>query len=72
MVSTQKKRAVGPLIKELIAMSRLYGADPTHVIAGGGNTSVKNGNSLWIKASGKAMATIGPDPLSERLEQKPG
>ena len=53
------------LIKDLISMSRRYGADSTHVIAGGGNTSVKKGNALWIKASGKSMATIGPDGFLE-------
>ncbi len=62
-----KKKIVNvrSLIKDLIAMSRMYGADPSHVIAGGGNTSIKKGNSLWIKASGKSMATIAADGFLE-------
>lgn len=37
---------------ELRAMSHRLGADPTLVQGSGGNTSVKNGNVLWVKASG--------------------
>lgn len=45
-------------IDQLIEISRKYGADSRFVIAGGGNTSYKNGNNLWVKASGHALATI--------------
>lgn len=45
-------------ITELIAVSRLYGKDKTFVIAGGGNTSFKDENYIWIKASGVALETI--------------
>lgn len=45
-------------IEELVAVSRHYGADPEWVIAGGGNTSVKDGSTLWIKASGTTLGTI--------------
>ena len=48
-------------IQELIDISRLYGADPRFVIAGGGNTSYKDDNRLWVKASGHALATIDED-----------
>jgi len=48
-------------IDNLIALSRKYGADPTCVIAGGGNTSFKDAGRLWVKASGHALATIGED-----------
>jgi len=41
----------------LIAISRFYGADEKFVIGGGGNTSVKVGERLWVKASGRALAT---------------
>jgi len=34
------------------------GSDPETVLAGGGNTSVKDGETLWIKASGIALAGI--------------
>jgi len=43
---------------ELIAVSRRYGSDKSFVIAGGGNTSFKNDNFIWIKASGAALETI--------------
>ncbi|MDP3178174.1 MAG: class II aldolase/adducin family protein [Spirochaetaceae bacterium] len=45
----------------LVALSRRYGADPGWVLAGGGNTSLKIGRSLYVKASGSALATIGED-----------
>ena len=45
-------------LKNLIAVSRLFGADPSFVIAGGGNTSFKNEEKIWIKASGISLATI--------------
>ena len=31
------------------------------MIAGGGNTSYKNEERLWVKASGHALATIGEE-----------
>lgn len=46
-------------INALIALSRLYGADPEWVLAGGGNTSQKIGSLLFVKASGTALGTIG-------------
>ena len=45
-------------LKELIEVSRQYGKDKTFVIAGGGNTSFKDENNIWIKASGAALETI--------------
>lgn len=48
-------------IDELIAISRKYGSDEHYVIAGGGNTSYKNSENLWVKASGHALATITED-----------
>lgn len=45
-------------IDALVTISRYYGADPSIVLAGGGNTSVKVGNVLHVKASGTALATI--------------
>ena len=42
----------------LVAVSRKYGEDSRFVIAGGGNTSYKDENHLWVKASGHALATI--------------
>ncbi len=45
-------------IEELIKISQKYGQDSRYVIAGGGNTSFKNADKLWVKASGHALATI--------------
>lgn len=42
-------------------LSRFYGADPSMVLAGGGNTSCKVGNRLYVKASGTSLATMTPD-----------
>ena len=48
-------------IDNLVEVSRRYGADSRFVIAGGGNTSYKNADRLWVKASGHALATIDED-----------
>ena len=48
-------------IEDLIAISRKFGQDSRFVIAGGGNTSYKDENRLWVKASGHALATITED-----------
>ena len=45
-------------IKDLIEISQFYGKNKDYVIAGGGNTSFKNEEFLWIKASGIALSTI--------------
>lgn len=47
-----------PEIKELIEVSRWYGQKNEYVIAGGGNTSYKNDDHLWIKASGINLGSI--------------
>ena len=48
-------------IQDLIDISRFYGVDSRFVIAGGGNTSFKNAEKLWVKASGSSLATITED-----------
>lgn len=45
-------------LKQLIDISRYYGNNPAFVIAGGGNTSYKNDERIWIKASGIPLAGI--------------
>ena len=45
----------------MVEVSRKYGSDDRYVIAGGGNTSFKTEDRLWVKASGHALATIGED-----------
>ena len=46
-------------IQQLIEISRHYGNDPAYVIAGGGNTSFKDKERIWIKASGIPLEGIG-------------
>ena len=45
-------------LDSLAAMSNKYGANPEYVLAGGGNTSFKSDDYLWIKGSGTSLATI--------------
>jgi rhamnose utilization protein RhaD (predicted bifunctional aldolase and dehydrogenase) len=45
-------------ISQLIQVSRQYGKNPAYVIAGGGNTSFKDQERIWIKASGIPLAGI--------------
>ena len=45
-------------VDTLVKLSRFYGSDPAFVLAGGGNTSVKIGERLYVKASGTALAAI--------------
>ncbi|MHB9056900.1 MAG: SDR family NAD(P)-dependent oxidoreductase [Paludibacteraceae bacterium] len=48
-------------IQDLISISQFYGKDSRFVIAGGGNTSFKNAEKIWVKASGFSLATITED-----------
>ena len=45
-------------VAALAAMSNKYGANPAYVLAGGGNTSFKSDEHLWVKGSGTSLATI--------------
>lgn len=49
------------IIDELTGFSNRYGKDNGLVLAGGGNTSAKEGNTMYIKASGTALASITPE-----------
>jgi rhamnose utilization protein RhaD (predicted bifunctional aldolase and dehydrogenase) len=49
------------MLKDLVYISRYYGANPEFVIAGGGNTSFKNESKIWVKASGIALETINEE-----------
>jgi rhamnose utilization protein RhaD (predicted bifunctional aldolase and dehydrogenase)/NAD(P)-dependent dehydrogenase (short-subunit alcohol dehydrogenase family) len=57
-------------IEQLIEISKYYGADKRFVIAGGGNTSYKNGEKLWIKASGSELASITEDGFAVLCRSK--
>lgn len=45
-----------PEYEALLALSARIGADPALVQGAGGNTSIKDGETLWIKASGLRLA----------------
>ncbi len=49
------------ILDELTAFSNFYGSNEELVLAGGGNTSAKDGNVMYVKASGTQLATITPD-----------
>lgn len=48
-------------IQALTEMTRRYGKDPNYVIAAGGNTSYKDADVLYVKASGTTMGDITPE-----------
>lgn len=48
-------------MKNLVSFSRKYGSDPNLVLAGGGNTSMKENGTLYVKGSGCALATMNPE-----------
>ncbi len=52
-------------INDLIQLSRLYGSNKDYVIAGGGNTSYKDHETLWVKASGEPLAQLTEEGLVE-------
>jgi NAD(P)-dependent dehydrogenase (short-subunit alcohol dehydrogenase family)/rhamnose utilization protein RhaD (predicted bifunctional aldolase and dehydrogenase) len=57
-------------IKELIEISKYYGSNKDYVIAGGGNTSFKDNDTIWIKASGYALADMKEEELVALNRQK--
>ncbi|MCX7806642.1 MAG: class II aldolase/adducin family protein, partial [Planctomycetota bacterium] len=49
------------ILREFVRLSNEFGRDPRQVLAGGGNSSAKAGDgTMWVKASGKSMAEMGP------------
>ncbi|HET6797544.1 MAG TPA: SDR family oxidoreductase [Gemmatimonadales bacterium] len=55
---TPSKAAADPL-DQLVQLSHLVGRDPRLVQPGGGNTSIKEGDTLMVKGSGTDLRTIG-------------
>ena len=49
----------------LVKLSHFYGSDPEFVVGGGGNTSYKLGDRLFIKGSGQALANVSPEGFVE-------
>ena len=56
-------------IEALVEVSRFYGSNPDYVIAGGGNTSFKDDETLYIKGSGMALADAVPEAFV-RMDRK--
>ena len=52
-------------IDALVEISRYYGGNPAYVLAGGGNTSYKKGDTLFVKASGHALAEASAESFVE-------
>ncbi|MDR0497323.1 MAG: class II aldolase/adducin family protein [Treponema sp.] len=48
-------------IEALVEISRYYGNNPEYILAGGGNSSWKDGDILYVKASGHSLAEAVPD-----------
>lgn len=48
-------------IEVIERISHKYGTDPRYVLAGGGNSSFKDENFLYVKGSGESLATITAD-----------
>jgi NAD(P)-dependent dehydrogenase (short-subunit alcohol dehydrogenase family)/rhamnose utilization protein RhaD (predicted bifunctional aldolase and dehydrogenase) len=59
-----------PEISELIEISKYYGKNKDYVIAEGGNTSFKDDDTIWIKASGQSLALLNEDGLVALNRQK--
>ncbi len=46
------------LLEDLVEISHFYGSNPDFLLAGGGNTSAKTNENLYVKASGNKLSTI--------------
>ncbi len=49
------------VIEKLVEFSNFYGSNEELVLAGGGNTSAKDGDVMYIKGSGTSLSTITKD-----------
>lgn len=55
-------------LQELKCISAKIGCDPSLIQATGGNTSIKEGNLLWVKASGKNLSSALNEEIFVGLE----
>ncbi len=58
------------LLDEIVALSREYGASSDWVLGGGGNTSIKDEQWMWVKASGSALGSIVPEQFVKMDRRK--
>jgi len=56
-------------MEKLVDISRYYGKNSDYVIAGGGNTSFKDAETLYVKGSGTALADASPETFV-RMDRK--
>jgi rhamnose utilization protein RhaD (predicted bifunctional aldolase and dehydrogenase)/NAD(P)-dependent dehydrogenase (short-subunit alcohol dehydrogenase family) len=56
-------------LEVIVKLSRFFGSDPSMVLAGGGNTSCKSADFLYVKGSGTALATMARDGFV-RMDRK--
>lgn len=57
-------------LNELVEISNFYGRNEEYVLAGGGNTSFKDDDFLYIKGSGTTLATITQDGFVKMNRRK--
>ena len=58
------------ILDELVEFSNFYGSNEELVLAGGGNTSAKDGEVMYIKGSGTSLSTITADGFVKMNRQK--
>lgn len=58
------------IIDELVGFSNLYGSNEELVLAGGGNTSAKDGDIMYIKGSGTRLCDITADGFVKMSRSK--
>jgi rhamnose utilization protein RhaD (predicted bifunctional aldolase and dehydrogenase) len=61
--SLQDPKAAAERLQDLVTLSARLGRDLDLVQAGGGNTSIKENGTLWVKASGKWLAHAANDDM---------
>lgn len=57
-------------LEKIVKISNEYGSNPDYVLAGGGNTSYKDADYLYIKGSGTTLATITADGFVKMNRKK--
>ncbi len=58
------------VLEKLVKFSNFYGSNEELVLAGGGNTSAKEGDVMYIKGSGTSLSTITADGFVKMNRQK--
>ncbi|MEO0633779.1 MAG: class II aldolase, partial [Pseudomonadota bacterium] len=58
------------LTDEFRALSARLGSDPLQVQGAGGNTSIKDGAVMWIKASGTQLAQANTEEIFVAVDRR--